>query len=130
MIWTLLTLASDNEQAEGLQVVVSPTISSGVLQLKTFCRSGEERFQGLAFAYRQVTKSQTLTVTQHELHCHPPFGYTSRVHIVFVGNEYTVNILGTKFMSGMVQSDADVYNLHTSCVQDQTGIIMKSTITK
>ena len=103
------------EQAEGLIPFVSQSISTGTLlalQLETICETGEQHFKGLVFALGHTKEGNTtLTVTQRELHCHPPFGNISRVHIVFIENDYTVNLLGTKFMSGTVYTETDVYNL-------------------
>ena len=100
-------------QAEESQASMSQTIPGGALQLETICRASEGRFPELAFVLGHTgsDKAQTLTITQRELHCHPPFGHTSRIHIVFTGNDYTVNILGLPFLSGTVHSDTDVYNL-------------------
>ena len=56
-------------------------------------------------------KQPILTVTQWQLHYHPPFGYTSRIHLVFNGNEFTVNILGNTLQSGSVTSAAEVHEL-------------------
>jgi len=102
-----------NEQEEELQMSMSQAVSSSALQLETLCKAGEQRFRGLAFVLGHTGKGRTqvLTVTQRELYHHPPFGYTSRVHIVFAGNDYTVNIPGSKFMSGTINSDADVFAL-------------------
>ena len=117
--YTLTSNTANSESAEesgeqveesGEQVEESLSLSTGALQLETICKTGEQRFNGLVFALGP-TGTNTLTITQRELHCHPPFGYTSRVHIVFVGNDYKVNLLGTEFMSGTLYTETDVYNL-------------------
>lgn len=102
-----------DEQAQELRALVLQNFSSNVLYLETICRTGELRFQELAFTVGHTAeeKTPTLIVTQRELYLHPPFGYTSRVHIAITENVYTVNILLTRFQSGKVSSDAQVYEL-------------------
>ena len=101
------------EQAEELLASGSQVMSSSVLQLDAICKTGEQRFKGLVFAlgHTGMEGTKTLTITQRELHCHPPFGYTSRVHIVLIGNDYKVNLLGTEFISGTLFTETDVYKL-------------------
>ena len=53
---------------------------------------------------------QTVTVTQRELHCHPPFGYTSRVHIVLIGNDCDTPFeLGDIYVSIIIFVDSHYY---------------------
>ena len=42
--------------------------------------------------YSSKDKQSILIVTQQEMHYHPPFRYTSRVHLVIKGNKYVMNI--------------------------------------
>ena len=53
----------------------------------------------------------TLIVTQQKFYYHPPFEYTSRIHLVFKGNNLIVNILGVMLQSGSVNSDTEVHEL-------------------
>ena len=54
-----------------------------VLQLDLLCHMEEQHFKDLAFVmgFSGQDKQPTLTVTQRQLHYHPPFGYTSRIHL-------------------------------------------------
>ena len=60
--------------------------------------------------YTGDNKKATLMV-QRELRHHLPFGYTSRIHLVIKGNQYSVNVLGIKLQSGLVSSGAEVHEL-------------------
>jgi len=92
----------------------------------------------LPFGHIGLEKTQTLTTWTSQ----SPSVWLSvcikGAHHLLEMNSYTVNILGIKFMSDAVHSDADIYNLYEmfcdqssmSCVQDCTGINMKSNITK
>ena len=104
---------TEDELQPRLQPPLLQTFPSDVLPLETICQTGELRFQELAFTVGHTAKEKTptLTVTQRELYFHPPFGYTSRVHIVITGNHYVVNILSSRFQSGTVGSDTEVYQL-------------------
>ena len=79
------------------------------IELEHICLREEQC--SFAMGYTGDNKEATLMVTQHELHHHPPFGYTSRIHLVIKGNQYSVNVLGIKFQSGLVSSGAEVHEL-------------------
>ena len=83
------------------------------LQLDRIHLVEEQYFKELAFVmgFYGQEKYPTLTVTQRELHHHPPFGYTSRIHLIFKGNEYAVNVLGFLLQSGSVSTAAEVHEL-------------------
>ena len=83
------------------------------IELERICLREEQCFQELSFAmgYTGDNKEATLMVTQRELHHHPPFGYTSRIHLVIKGNQYSVNVLGIKFQSGLVSSGSEIHEL-------------------
>ena len=67
------------------------TVSNSVLQLDLIRHQLEKDFSDLGFVagYSNKDNQSILTVTQREMHYHPPFGYTSRVHLVIKGNEYS-----------------------------------------
>jgi len=83
------------------------------LQLERICCVKEQCFQELNFVsgYAEEDKEQTLTVTQQKLYHHPPFGYTSRIHMWIKGNQYSINILSHKLQSGTISSSGEVHNL-------------------
>ena len=93
---------TEDELQPRLQPPLLQTFPSDILPLETICQTGELRFQELAFTVGHTAKEKTptLTVTQRELYFHPPFGYTSRVHIVITRNYYVVNTLLSRFQSG------------------------------
>ena len=101
------------QRTEESQALLLQTFPHGMLQLEIICRTGEQCFQELAFVvgYTVNEKAPTLTITQRKLYFHPPFGYISRIHIAITGNDYMVNMLATKFQSGTVSSNAEVYKL-------------------
>jgi len=65
------------------------TVCDDAFQLEQVCILLEKQFRGLAFVmgFSGNEKCPMLTVTQRELHHHPPFGYTSRIQLVFKGND-------------------------------------------
>jgi len=67
------------------------TVSNSALQLDLIRHQLEKDFSDLGFVagYSNKDNQSILTVTQQEMHYHPPFGYTSRVHLVIKGNEYS-----------------------------------------
>jgi len=91
----------------------SVPLSQDMLHLEQIYLVEERNFPELIFAlgYTADTKETTFTVTQWEMYNHPPFGYTSRVHLVVKGNKYTVNVLGNTLQSGLLQSEEDLHEL-------------------
>ena len=89
------------------------TIQDAVLKLDQIRQMEEQHFKDLVFVmgFSGQDKQPILTVTQRQLNYFPPFGYTSRIHLVFKGNEFAVNVLGVMLQSGSVTSDAEVYEL-------------------
>ena len=83
--------------------------AESALQLDQIHLVEEQNFKELAFVmgFCGQEKYPTLMVTQREFHYHPPFGYTSRIHLVFKGNEYAVNVLGFLLQSGSVSTAAE-----------------------
>ena len=59
------------------------------IELERICLHEEQCFQELSFAmwYTGDNKEATLMVTQRELHHHPSFSYTSRIHLVIIFSE-------------------------------------------
>ena len=79
------------------------------------CLIEQQNFPDLIFAlcYTKTgdLSKQILTVTQKEVHKHPPFGFTSRVHLAITGNDYTLNVMGYHLQSGLLQGEAEVHEL-------------------
>ena len=90
----------------------------------------ERKFLELIFALGHTgdMKETTLTVTQQEVYNHPPFGYTSRVHLVVKGTNYTVNVLGNNLQSGLLQSESDVHELCDMSNRSSYKFILVSTV--
>lgn len=118
-------VARGEEEEDGEQMEMEPvtevamketsqtTINDSALQLDRIRHQLEKDFSDLAFVagYSSKDKQPILTVTQREMHYHPPFGHTSRIHLVIKGNEYVVNILGVAMLSGLVSTDEEVHEL-------------------
>jgi len=101
------------EQVPPTSLSCSYPLSGGGLQLERIYSIEQQHFPELMFAlcYTGDGKEQILTVTQREVYEHPPFGFTSRVHLAITGKEYTLKVLGNHLQSGMLQSEADVHEL-------------------
>jgi len=113
--WEDINSYADVEQTETEQVPLSCSypLSGGGLQLAQISSVEQQHFPELMFAlcYTGDGKEQILTVTQREVYKHPPFGFTSRVHLAITGKEYTLKVLGNHLQSGMLQSEADMHEL-------------------
>ena len=103
------------------------------------CPAKELNFHELAFTVGHTAKENTpiLTLSQRELYLHPPFGYTTTVHIAITENHHVKNMLSSKFQSGMVGNDEEMYDLCESLVsfprssiQVLIGCYMKNTTTQ
>ena len=99
---TSLTKTTTNDRA-----------NDSVLQLDQIRPQLEKDFSDLAFVagFSSRDNQPMLTVTQREMHYHPPFGYTSRIHLVIKGNEYAANVLGVVMQSGSVSTGEEVHEL-------------------
>ena len=89
------------------------TRSDSVLQLDRLCLQLEKEFEDLAFVtgFSSKDRQPILTITQREMHHHPPFGHTSRIHLIIKDQEYVVNVLGVVIQSGSVSTDEEVHEL-------------------
>ena len=89
-------------------------VDPSVLQLEHVLSIDESKFPDLVFAlgHTSDTKKPILVVTQRRPSYHPPFGYTSRVHIAIQQDcTYQVHILMRKLEGGTVKNEGDVHRL-------------------
>jgi len=88
------------------------TAGFSALQLERLVSSEERKFPEFVFAFGHTNDDNKpiLVVTQRRPSYHPPFGYTSRVHITIQQDcSYQVHILLHELESGIVSNEEDVY---------------------
>jgi len=98
----------------GLEAAAPGTVSPIALQLEYVLSSTESKFSELVFALGRTTDDfkPILVVTQRDVSYHPPFGFTSRVHITIQQDgSYQVHILMQRLEAGTVSNEEDVFCL-------------------
>ena len=82
--------------------------------LRNVIDSASKDFPELAFTLgftELVSNTPILTITQRNLFCHPPFGFTSRVQITMQYKNYKVHILMRLWKEGELEHIRDVFEL-------------------
>jgi len=108
-------IVGEEEDSSNTGLKAAPgTVSPIALQLEYVLSSTESKFPELVFALRSITDDfkPILVVTQRDVSYHPPFGFTSRVHITIQQDGlYQVHILMQRLKAGTVSNEEDVFCL-------------------
>ena len=108
-------IVGEEEDSSNTGLKAAPgTVSPIALQLEYVLSSTESKFSELVFALGRTTDDfkPILVVTQRDVSYHPPFGFTSRVHITIQQDgSYQVHILMQRLEAGTVSNEEDVFCL-------------------